>query len=44
MARRGSSLSLTTAKPGTPPANETVPTRAQALLFRAKVAAHRARR
>lgn len=44
MARRGYRLSLTTTKPDTPPANETVPTRAQALLFRAKVAAHRARR
>lgn len=37
-------MSLTTTKPDTPPANETVPTRGQALLFRAKVAAHRANR
>lgn len=37
-------MSTTTAKSDTPPASETVPTRAQALLFRAKVAAHRARR
>ena len=39
-----STVSLITTKPNTPPANETVPTRAQALLFRAKVAVHRAKR
>jgi len=37
-------LSLSTAKPYLQPANDTVPTRAATLLFRAKVTAHQAKR